>query len=186
MSRLARRAAALLRATTVAGLRPPRGRAAAAWPCAPAALGEARAWPAASPWGGASPRGFAAAAGGSGDEGEAEEEADVSQKEVLRKHTELALRLGKEEERRSATARGAPQPVCNAVVSCALTRRAAARTEAQQRKAGGGAAQGAAGDKAPGAGGGGKVPQRQRSLLERLEGMSRKQQQCVPLAPLAL
>ena len=178
MSRLARRAAALLRATSLAELQPPR--AAAAWARAPAALGEARAWPAAAPWGAASPRGFAAAAGSGRDEGAAEEDADVPHKVVLRKHTELALRLAKEEERRSTTAHGAAQPARHAAENYALTPPAAARAEAQRRKGGGGAAQSAAGDNAQGAGGGGRTPQRQRSLLERLEGMSRKQQQYAP------
>ena len=177
MSRLARRAAALLRTTSLAELQPPR--AAAAWARAPAALVEARAWPAAAPWGAASPRGFAAAAGG-GREGEAEEDADVPHKVVLRKHTELALRLAKEEERRSTTAHGAEQPARHAAEHYALTPPAAARAEAQRRKGGGGAAQSAAGDNAQGAVGGGRTPQRQRSLLERLEGMSRKQQQYAP------
>jgi hypothetical protein len=178
MSRLARRAAALLRATALAELQPPR--AASAWARTPAVLGEARAWHVAAPWGGASPRGFAAAAGGGGDEGDAEEEADVSHKVVLRKHTELALRLAKEEERRGATARGAPLPACLAAEKHALTRRPAARAGAQRRKGGGVAAHGTSGENAPGAGGGGRAPQRQRDLLERLEGMSRKQQQYVP------
>jgi hypothetical protein len=180
MSRLARHAARLLRAAPLAELAAPRS--AAAWAVGPAR--EARAWPAAAPWACAAPRGFAAAAGGSGDDEEAgakpaaDSKATRAEADARREELAMTRALQMLQQGKRGGGSGAPRLALRCAAIRALT---SAGTLADGGRAAGKGSEDAW-DEEDDDHAGGRTPQG-KSLLQRLEGMSRKQQQCVPPSP---